>query len=60
MNHICRMNHVSYGSFRMNHILYEQELQFEEVGGLLTENISVLFVRSRALLQKHAEFNKLI
>ena len=38
----------------------KKESGFQQVGGLVTKNISVfLFIKSRALLQSHAKFNKL-
>ena len=39
----------------------KQESGFWQVGGLVTRNISVfLFIESRALLQSHTEFNRLL
>ena len=39
----------------------KQESGFQQVGGLVTKNISVfLFIASRALLHSHAEFNRLL
>ena len=39
----------------------KQESCFQQVDGLVTRNISVfLFIASRALLQSHAEFNRLL
>ena len=38
----------------------KQESNFQEVGGLVTRNISLLVIASRALLRSSAEFNKLL
>ena len=39
----------------------KQESGFQQVGGLVTRNISVfLFIASRALLQSHAELNRFL
>ena len=39
----------------------KQESGLQQVHGLVTRNISVfLFIASRALLQSHAEFNRLL
>ena len=39
----------------------KQESGFQQVGGLVTRNISdFLSVTSRAILQSHAEFNRLL
>ena len=38
----------------------KQESGFEQVGGLVTKNICFLFIVSRAILESHTEFNKLL
>ena len=39
----------------------KRESGFQQVGGLVTRNISIfLFIASQALLQSHAEFNRLL
>ena len=44
-------------SFLLNQ---KQESGFQQVGGRVTRNNCFLFIASRALLQSHAEFNKLL
>ena len=49
---------LSFFSFFVNQ---KQESGFQQVGGLLMGNISVfLFIASRAQLQSHGEFNRLL
>ena len=65
-----RENNCNYNSYRyeFTFILFlsfltnqKQESSFQQVGGLVTRNISVfLFMASRALRQSHAEFNGLL
>ena len=38
----------------------KQESRFNQVGGLVTRNVYVLFIASSALLQSHTEFNRLL
>ena len=49
------MAFILFLSFRRNQ---KQESNFQQAGGLVTRNISVLFIASRGLLQSHAEFNR--
>ena len=48
---------LSFLSFLTNQ---KEESGFQEVGGLVTRNICFLFLPSRALLQSHVEFNRLL
>ena len=63
-------NNRNYNSYRFSDksvfILFlsyltnqKQESGFQQVGGLVTRYISVFFIASCALLQRHVEFNRL-
>ena len=53
----CKFAFIPFLLFRRNQ---KQESNFQQVGGQAKRNISFLFIVSRALLQKYAEFNRLL
>ena len=55
---LCTKDFIPFLSFRRDQ---KQESNVQQVGGLVTRNISVfLLLASRALLQRYTEFNRLL